>query len=560
MLRLGQILIDRGFIAPSDLEAGLAAQASVGGLLGQTLIRLGALSETDLLSALSQQLGMAVVVSSDLPSAASVREAAERVHANPSWLFERETVIWFDESGEQLYVASRNPGDAALQDAMEQWSATPPICLLASQQDLELILEQLAKQQASASGGSAIEGSELARLRELAEEAPVIDFVNSVLTEAQTRRASDVHIEPFEDRFVVRFRIDGILQQWRTAPRTSFEAIASRIKLLSGMDIAERRLPQDGRQTIRVSGRDVDLRVSSFPSIWGESLVMRLLGKTRSLPELSALGVAADHGEQLAELVSKPNGVVLVTGPTGSGKTTTIYRLLMMLNDGVRKIITVEDPVEFELGGVVQMQVRADIGLTFASGLRSILRQDPDVILLGEIRDAETGKICVQAALTGHLVVSTLHTNSALAAIPRLLDLDVEEYLLADVLRGVIGQRLVRRLCGACRVPDAREHWQPIEDQLRDAGFLLGASAPAYHAPKGCEKCGHTGYQGRLGIYEVVVVDSEVATAIRNREPERALTERARQLGFRSLLEDGLLKARLGLTAITEISRVTTSA
>ena len=315
----------------------------------------------------------------------------------------------------------------------------------------------------------------------------MIDFVNGVFAEALARRASDVHVEPFEDQFFVRMRIDGMLVTARRGPRSNFDAVCSRIKLLSGMDIGERRLPQDGRQTIRVSGQQVDLRVSALPSTWGESVVLRLLGKTSRLPDLEELGLGEAEAERLLALAEQPNGVLLVSGPTGSGKTTTIYRLLTHLNDGVRKIVTVEDPVEFDLPGVVQVHVKSDIGLTFAAGLRAMLRQDPDVIMVGEIRDPETAKIAVQAALTGHLVISTVHTNSALAAVSRLLDLGVEDYLLADVLRGVVGQRLVRRLCPHCATPARPSSAATTRPRRRPAWRCEGAAD--WREPAGCEAC-----------------------------------------------------------------------
>jgi len=352
-------------------------------------------------------------------------------------------------------------------------------------------------------------------------------------------------------------RIDGVLTTARAAPRSNFDAVCSRIKLLSGMDIGERRLPQDGRQSIRVSGQEVDLRVSTLPCSWGESIVLRLLGKTSRLPLLSELGVGAAQEATLLSLAEHPNGVFLITGPTGSGKTTTIYRLLTHLNDGERKIITVEDPVELDLPGVIQVRVRADIGLTFAAGLRSILRQDPDVIMIGEIRDPETAKIAVQAALTGHLVISTVHTNSALAAVPRLLDLGVEDYLLADVLRGVAGQRLVRRLCVECArastPEEAAVHELAIPAHLRP---VADREPAAWREPVGCPKCGQSGFRGRVGLYEIAPASPAIIAALRTGADEDKLTALARDDGFLSFADDGLLKARRGETALTEIYRI----
>lgn len=547
-LRTGELLREAGLIDSADLEQALEAQQRLGGLLGGLLVRLGSLSENDLLTHLSKQLGLPVLSLSEMPAPAEVIEAMKQTGGSLPWLRSKEAVLWFSEEdgAKVLCCASRHPFDPGLQDAAEHWSPGASRFYLASQQTLESVLAALA----SNTSDDSVLRAGADRLREMAEEAPVIDFVNAVFSEAIARRASDIHIEPYEHQFAVRLRIDGQLQQVRAAPRTQFEAVSSRIKLLSGMDIAERRLPQDGRQSIRVNGRDLDLRVSSLPSTWGESLVLRLLGKTTGLPTLDQLGLSSVHQNVLSTLIGHPNGIVLVTGPTGSGKTTTIYRLLLELNDGVRKILTVEDPVEFDLPGVTQMHVRADIGLTFASGLRSILRQDPDVILVGEIRDTETARIAVQAALTGHLVISTLHTNSSVAAISRLVDLGVEPFLLADVLRGAIAQRLVRRLCPACSVPafDA----QGAEEQARLKGLANGN--PNWRSASGCPECDHRGYNGRIGIYEAAVVTPQVQAAIRENAPETVLSKLA-LVAPGNMFADGLVKARMGLTNFAEVSR-----
>ncbi len=558
---IGRLLIEAGLITPQDLQQALQAQRQLGGLIGQTLVRLGSVSERDLLDGLSRQLGLAIALSHDMPEVAEVLRAVETLRINLSWLLERDAVVWLapDHNGQdRLNIVARHPLDPAIQEAAEAWRRDPAIFRLASQQTLEGLLEQLGKARDQELADDRFAGAnDTQRLREMAQEAPVIDFVNAVFSEALARRASDVHVEPFEDRFLVRLRIDGVLQTWRTAPRSLFDAVASRIKLLSGMDIAERRLPQDGRQSIRINGRELDLRVSALPTTWGESLVLRLLGKTKALPELDALGVFADQQDMLRSLIARPNGVILVTGPTGSGKTTTIYRLLNELNDGVRKIITVEDPVEFDLPGVVQVHVRADIGLTFAAGLRSILRQDPDVILVGEIRDSETARIAIQSALTGHLVISTVHTNSALAAVSRLLDLGIEDYLLADVLRGLVGQRLLRRLCDQCATALDPAEAAPLEAETRRRFADRLTRAPAWKRHAGCPQCDMTGFRGRIGAYEVASVHDAFADAVRRRAPEGELEAIARRDGFRSMYEDALLKARLGLTSMAEAARIT---
>ncbi len=567
--RLGELLTAKGLIRNQDLEAALSVQSSVGGLIGLILVRMGSVSESDLLGVLSEQLGLPVQAKNEMPSPGQVEAFLEETRTTHGWWVERQAVAWKDQAAPglvdegaepvlddpdaPLICAAVHPLDPTLRGLMEQMADRPVEWRLASRSLIEAALEDV-RDEGEADFAAGV--TDAARLRELAEEAPVIDFVNGVFAEALQRRASDIHVEPFEDKFHVRMRVDGILSTVRTAPRGSFDAVASRIKLLSGMDIGERRLPQDGRQAIRISGQEVDLRVSSLPSAWGESMVLRLLGKTSRLPELSELGLAEGDQKKLARMVDQPNGIVLVTGPTGSGKTTTIYRLLTGLNDGVRKIITVEDPVEFDLPGVVQVQVKADIGLTFAAGLRSILRQDPDVIMIGEIRDPETARIALQAALTGHMVISTVHTNSGLAAIARLLDLGVEDYLLADVMRGVVGQRLVRRLCPHCSKPADKAQVETYRRSMpRAIRARIKAGAQDWREPVGCAKCGG-GYLGRLGIYEIAPFNTTAGAAIRRRASEPDLLEISRETGFLTMFEDGILKAAEGQTALSEIFRV----
>lgn len=532
-------------------------------------MRLGALSETQLLDCLSEQLGLGVLAPEDAPSPDQIAAFMAEMRSPLSWWAEREAVAWRSGAdpetgaGGLIYCAAVQPLDPLLAERIDQSLAAagvaePIVFLLAQRSLVEALTQDVhAGQGPVLDGGVGGAGADAARLRELAQEAPTIDFVNAVFAEALTRRASDVHVEPYEDRFLVRMRIDGVLSTARSAPRANFDAVCSRIKLLSGMDIGERRLPQDGRQSIRVSGQEIDLRVSTLPCSWGESIVLRLLGKTSRLPLLSELGVGAAQEKTLIDLAEQPNGVFLITGPTGSGKTTTIYRLLTHLNDGERKIITVEDPVELDLPGVIQVRVRSEIGLTFAAGLRSILRQDPDVIMIGEIRDPETARIAVQAALTGHLVISTVHTNSALAAVPRLLDLGIEDYLLADVLRGVAGQRLVRRLCPDCARPstaeEAKVHELAIPAHLR---AVADREAAAWREPVGCPKCGQSGFRGRVGLYEIAPASPGIIAGLRENADEDVLTGIARAEGFLSFGDDGFLKARRGETSLSEVYRI----
>ena len=394
---------------------------------------------------------------------------------------------------------------------------------------------------------------DVSHLRELAEEAPVIELVNNILAQAMDQRASDIHIEPEEQLFHVRMRTDGILHTRMTLPSSRYPAVASRVKLISGMDIAERRLPQDGRLSVRVSGQEVDVRVSAVPAVHGESIVLRLLPKERQDLSLERLGFSRRDLDLFRAWAREPNGIVLVTGPTGSGKSTTLYATLEEMNQRDRKMITVEDPVEYEVGGVTQIQANAEIGYTFARALRAILRQDPDVIMIGEIRDLETAEIAVQSALTGHLVLSTLHTNDAVSAFTRLVDMGVEPFLVATSVRAVQAQRLVRQLCKHCSQPtEVLPAVARLLEHIEDTDL-----EPDWRKPVGCVKCQGTGYRGRLGIYELVDVSSEMQELIISGATAEKMRALATEQGGRSLREDGLLKARAGHTSVEEVVRVT---
>ncbi len=546
MRRLGELLIERGLVSDRDYAEANAVRQRAGGGVIAALLRMGAVSEDEILTVLSEQVGLPVLDPGAAPEVEAVREAVGDLGAPTAWFIDNEVIAW--REGDALNIAGPRLYDPSIQEAVEQWRQGDVRLYLAKSLVVEPLLIALS------GGHFTAESADPMRLMELAEEAPVIDFVNSVFAEALALRASDVHFEPLEDKIVVRLRVDGVLSQRRTATRDMFDAVASRIKLLSGMNIAERRLPQDGRQSIRVAGRDVDVRVSSLPTTWGESIVVRLLGDTRRIPELRELGVTDAQRDLLIEAIAQPNGLVLITGPTGSGKTTTVYRLLSLLNDGVRKIVTIEDPVELDLPGMLQMTVRSDIDLDFATGLRSILRQDPDVIFVGEIRDSETARTAVQAALTGQLVISTVHTNSALAAVARLVDLGAEKFLLADVLRALIGQRLVRRVCEACSTADLDPS---REERAREVlPPAMRESAPSWRHEVGCKACGGSGFRGRIGVFEATRVLPAMQRAIRAGASEDELASLARANGFTTLLENGLATARAGQTTFLEALRV----
>lgn len=548
---LGQMLASKGLVSQDDIAKALGFQTQFGGRIGGILIRLGALSEETLLPVVAEQLGVPLLASSDWPPGVeAIQEVCDATGLAGDWWVDHGAVGWNHENGETVVVA-RDLLDPFINEVLEQRLADRPWrWRLARTQDLDRLLDQV---QRLGRAEDEYDLGEVGHLRELAEEAPVIELVNSLFAQAMDQGASDIHVEPEERIFHVRFRIDGILHTRLSLPSSRFPAVASRVKLISGMDIAERRLPQDGRLGTRVSGQEVDIRVSALPGVHGESIVMRLLPKERQEMSLSRLGFSPRDLGLFRKWAAEPHGIVLVTGPTGSGKSTTLYATLADINDRDRKIITVEDPVEYQLAGITQIQASSEIGYTFARALRAILRQDPDVIMIGEIRDLETAEIAVQSALTGHLVFSTLHTNDAVSAFTRLIDMGVEPFLVATSVRAVQAQRLVRRLCEACAVPG--EVLPQVEDMV--APFLADAGAPRWMDAVGCPHCQGTGYRGRVGIYELVEVTPELQALVLSRSTAGQMREMARHQGSRSLREDGLLKARQGLTTVQEVVRVT---
>ena len=550
-VRLGELLVRAGSIQPAELEQALAFQRTQGGRIGAVLVRLGALSEDSLYRALAEQLALPLQPLADL-SPDGVRAGVAALGQPASWWLPRAALPWLDDAG-VLFVAAADPLEGDLREAVDAGRGARAVCWCLAQP------AALDRWQQTLRGNEMQVATDLdARaLREMAEDAPVIAFVNNVLAQAVDARASDIHFEPGERDFDVRFRIDGVLQARGKQPMSRYPAISSRLKLVSGLDIAERRLPQDGRTTIRVAGQEMDVRVSAIPAVHGESLVLRLLPKRQADLALPRLGMEADHLALFQHWLRWPNGLVLVTGPTGSGKSTTLYSALTAVNDLSRKIVTVEDPVEFRLPDVVQIQTQAEIGYTFARALRSILRHDPDIIMVGEIRDRETAEIAVQSALTGHLVLATLHTNDALSAVTRMVDMGIEPYLVAAALRATMAQRLVRRLCPQCAEPAADSslpsaRWQALAQRLPQA---CAGIAPAWYHPRGCTACQGTGFRGRLGIYELVPVSADMQHAVAAAAPAAELVRLADAAGRRSLADDGLLKAAQGLTTLEEVLR-----
>lgn len=515
--------------------------------------RTGMVPEHVLLDALGSYTQWPLVSFTELTAVeAQVAEAIKARHLQVEWCKREGIVIW--ETPEQLVCCTSNLLSRATTEVLQILSnqLNKPLYLQLSRSvDLQNLYASMQTKGDTAT--TAI--GDVAHLRELAEEGPIVELVNSLLSQAVTRRASDIHVEPGEHGFMARVRVDGVMRDLQQFSADRFDATVCRIKILSQLDIAERRLPQDGRMTARIHGEIFDVRVSILPGSNGESVVMRLLRQDRPDYDLADLGMLPDQSGMFRDWIDTPNGIVLVTGPTGSGKTTTLYTALDLGNDGLKKIITVEDPVEYKLEGITQVQVNADIGYTFASALRSILRHDPDVILIGEIRDQETASIAVQSALTGHLVFSTLHTNSAAGAVTRLADMGVERFLLASSLRGVMAQRLVRRLCPHCSQPTEHiehAHMALLQDAL---AMTTGGEqqAPQMREPHGCDACLHTGFLGRIAVYEMFDVDETVRQQILDQVSETEIIAGLREKNVRSMTHDGLLKAWRGITTVSEV-------
>jgi general secretion pathway protein E len=570
---IGARLVAAGKISLTDVEKALAFQQEMNkampaaaalttlrpasGRLGAVLVRMGALSEEALLPHLSEQTDISLLASDALPSGGEVSEAVTLLALTTSWWQGREAVPFMRAN--QLLIAAKDPLDRELNElvAHAAGARTFQFCWARSN-DMARLTQLMRETERGARRVGNLGDANY--LRELAEEAPVIEFVNNVLAQAVDERASDIHIEPGERDFEVRLRVDGVLQTRMARPRDGFDAIASRVKLISGLDIAERRLPQDGRITTRVSGVEMDIRVSAIPGVHGESLVLRLLPKERADLSLASLGMSPDILKAFQDILKQPNGIVLVTGPTGSGKSTTLYSALSAINDRSLKIVTVEDPVEYRMSGITQIQTHSDIGYTFARALRSILRHDPDVIMIGEIRDAETAEIAIQSALTGHLVLATIHTNDAPSAFTRLLEMGIEPFLLATSVRAVLAQRLVRKLDPKKSAPVVTPRWLGEEFASLTTRYpdAMPTKAALMAPASGNDDAGS--YRGRSGIHELLTVTPDIQDAIVARRSSMELAEIARHAPgawkFRTLREDGLIKAAQGLTSLEEVLRV----
>ncbi len=555
----GETLVSQGLVSQDEMSTALNLQRQSNEKIGKLLIDIGALSEGDLVKQLARYLGLPCVGTDDLPQVPAVEDTF-------SVRFMRECrflPIRVEDNG-RLVVAMSDPLDRATLESIRLYTEFQDVeVVLAPESEILDLIEKFYGSQSS-SLGRIVEGmdegdvdalgddEDIEHLKDLASEAPVIRLVNLIISRAIESRASDIHIEPFEKDLKVRYRIDGILYDVESPPKRLKAAVISRIKIMARLNIAERRVPQDGRIKMKVLGKDLDLRVSTLPTMYGESVVMRVLDKSNTqIYDLGKLGFSRRMYDEFEDLIKRPYGVVLVTGPTGAGKTTTLYGALTQINLPDKKIITIEDPVEYQISGINQIHVNPKIGLTFAAGLRSIVRQDPDVIMVGEIRDLETAEIAIRAALTGHLVFSTLHTNDAPSAIARLTDMGAEDYLLASSILGVMAQRLVRVICPSCRVEQ-----DVSADFLREIGFPEDLEPRAFEG-KGCKECSEKGYLGRLGIFELMIMDDEVRRLTMSSSDATQLRKTAAAGGMITLRRDGFEKVAAGKTTIAEVLRVT---
>jgi type IV pilus assembly protein PilB len=565
--RIGEILVEMGFITQDQLEKALevvqatkSSRAHARELMGKILINMGLINEEQLAQAIARQWNIPFI---DLGNIDLSLEVAKIV---PEDVCRRYKLIPVGREGDKLFIAMADPLDVYAIDHVRLITGMVVEPRVATESNIQAAIDRIfgvdksvkdALEQIEEMPGLQPPGEEevgIDQLREIAEEAPIVRLVNLIITQAVRERATDIHIEPRKTDIAVRYRVDGLLHNARLVPKHLHPAITSRIKIISGMNIAERRIPQDGRIPLSIDGKEIDLRVSTLPTIFGEKVVMRILDKSSTLLSLSQLGFMHDSQMVFERIINQPYGMILITGPTGSGKTTTLYAVLRQLNSPEKNLITVEDPVEYQLTGVNQVQINPKAGLTFANSLRSILRQDPDIIMVGEIRDSETAEIAINAALTGHLVLSTLHTNDAPSAITRLVDMGIEPFLIASSLIGVTAQRLVRKICPHCKV-----EYSPHIDSLSFLDLEIPKNVVLYKG-QGCEKCQGKGYLGRTALQEVMAVDESIKTLVVERASSSMIKEQAKKNGMRTLLEDGWAKVLEGITTMEEVLRVVATA
>nr|MBU1327859.1 type II secretion system ATPase GspE [Candidatus Omnitrophota bacterium] len=540
-----------GLLDDQKIQRALDEQFNTKERLAKIMVRLGYVTNESVGNALIPQLGiLPLAIKTDHIDLKAVNVISPQLAAS-------HRVVPFKLQAKTLFLATDDPINFLASDFFERITNLSVDMTLADQADIDKALAELytSKQKETLH-------NDLSKLSENIkdvkgdDDAPVIKLVNMLIEEALKRRASDIHVEPLEHKFRIRYRIDGVLHEIQGPPKRLQGSIISRLKIMAGMDIAEKRLPQDGRIKLALENKELDLRVSTLPAIHGESVVMRILDKSSFMVGLEDMGFLPENRRDFEKLINLPNGMILVTGPTGSGKTTTLYATLSHINQKERKVITIEDPVEYQLDGINQVQVKSQINLTFASGLRSMLRQAPDIIMVGEIRDLETAEIAIQSALTGHLIFSTLHTNDAAGAITRLADMGIKPYLAASTVQGILAQRLVRTICPSCR-----EAYQPSKEEMVILSITPGQLKDfELYRGKGCSSCNDTGFKGRMGIYELLVMNDSIRELVLENTPSTVLCKKAREFGMRTLKEDGMEKVKRGYTTIEEVLRVTQDA
>lgn len=561
-LRLGEILIKEGLITPNQLEKAINTQRQEGGRLGEVLVKLGLIKEDQVIAVLGKQLNMPYFSLGTGMLKPAMDQGLERLI--PQEFAFKNSVLPLSRMLRSLTVAMADPLDLLLIDSLRKLTGCEINPVIATRTDIVKAIEEFygkstmlqnAVDSSYDINSSIIQtqddlGQELSldNLIARAEEAPVVKLVDLIIRQAINERASDIHIEPFKDKISLRYRIDGKLYEIPPPAKHLHLPLVSRVKILAKLDIAEKRLPQDGAILVRIDERPVDIRVSIIPTIYGEKAVLRILDRGSGVFNLNSMGFDPKQLEIVRKAIFSPYGLVFITGPTGSGKSTSLYAILNEIKDPTKNIVTVEDPVEYKIDGVNQVQIKPEVGLTFAAALRSFLRQDPDIMLVGEVRDLETAQICIRSSLTGHLVLSTLHTNDAPSAVSRLMDIGIEPYMLAPSLLVVIAQRLIRKLC-----PDCKEAYEPTAAQLKGAAI----KAELIYKPKGCAKCNNTGYKGRTCIVEVMPISLEIQDLINQRASFQKIREVARSLGMQTLYESGIKKVESGITSLEEILSTT---
>jgi type IV pilus assembly protein PilB len=552
-MQLAEILLAEGLVDEGQLSAAFDEHQRVGRSLGRVLVDQGVLTETQLVAALAQQIGLPFV---DLQEHVVDGSATGRV---PGAVVRRHNAlpIGYTEDG-KLLVAMADPGNVFAIDDIRSMTGLDVRPVVATRADVLAAIDRYYRADADMDDLTSAmelndEEDDLSKVKEITEDAPIVKFVNLLITQAIQDRASDIHLEPTETDLRVRYRIDGVLHEVMRSPKAIQSGVISRLKIMADINIAERRIPQDGRLSVNAAGKKIDLRVATLPTVWGEKVVMRILDNSTARLTLSDLGFSSGNYERFEKSMVKPYGMILVTGPTGSGKSTTLYATLNIVSRPEVNVITVEDPVEYRLPGINQVQVNQKAGLTFASALRSILRSDPDVVLIGEIRDHETAQIAIEAALTGHLVLSTLHTNDAPSAITRLTEMGIEPFLVGSALDCVLAQRLTRRLCSRCK-----EEYRPDASDLARVGFPWSPEQelPVLFRPVGCSSCSKTGYKGRVALHEVMQVTETIERHTVERVSAAVIGQTARDEGMTTLRMDGWLKVLDGVTSIEEILRV----